>query len=193
MIVGSRTVLVKLVPCCVALPRVVVMYSVAGILRMIAEVFLTSALDGEPTSLHPSAGGIIGRRSSRCPNAADRAKFPGCKSVSKREGDFIGEPRQFRASLGGGPAPARYMFVERMRSVERAVALGPAKSPCGLVHQTANGDPDRDGRSIAIVGRRLDACSTIGAKRHDCRAPGRRSELYGAPRCGPRRGRGALP
>ena len=168
------------------------MYSVAGILRMIAEVFLILHLTVNRPAYIPARGDHRAPVVTM-PQRGRSRQISRLKYVSKREGDFIGEPRQFRASFGGGPAPARYMFVERMRSIERTVALGPAKSPCGLVHQTANGDPDRDGRSIAIVGRRLDACSTIGAKRHDCRAPGRRSELYGAPQCRPRRGRGALP
>ncbi len=57
MIVGSQTVLVKLVPCCVALPRVVVMYSVAAILRMISEVFLTLHLTvSGPAHIQPRAG-----------------------------------------------------------------------------------------------------------------------------------------
>jgi hypothetical protein len=55
----------------------------------------------------------------------------------------------------------------------RPVALGPAKSIRALIHarfQAANGDPDRDRRSIGIVGQRFIVCSTIGAKRYDSRA-----------------------
>ena len=193
MIVGSRTVLVKLVPCCVALSRVVVMYSVAGILRMIAEVFLTLHLTASRPAHIQARAGSSGAARHDAPTRPIAPIFQFASLSPSAKENLSANHDNSEPILGAAqrqPAICSSKRCGRLsapsRSLQRSQLAG------SFTFQTANGDPDRDRRSFAIVGH-LDACSTIGAKRDDCREPGRRSELSGAHRCGSRRGRGTLP
>ena len=172
------------------------MYSVAAILRMISEVFLTLHLTvSGPAHIQPRAGSSgAARHDARArpiaPNPRVASLSPSAKENLSANHDnsepILGAAQRQPAicsSKGCGRLSARSRLL---RGSQLAGSFMRGSKP-------PTGGPDRDRRSIAIVGQRLDACSTIGAKRHDCRAPGRRSELSGAHRCGSRRGRGALP
>jgi len=169
------------------------MYSVAGILRMIAEVFLTLHLTVSRPAYIQARAGSSGSARHDAPTRPIAPNFRVASLSPSAKENLSANHDNSEPILGAAqrqPATCSSKACGRL-----SAPLAPAKSTCRLVHarfQTANGDPDRDRRSIAIVGH-LDACSTIGAKRDDCREPGRRSKLSGAHRCGSRRGRGALP